>query len=261
MAKRPNKKPLTVQTDSEPPKISDVAQLTPRRTSPRKLSAIALVSPTGALEVQKLRLQLQNEQTKNAMLVKQIEELNEDKQFLKQQLQQCSAPRPSHATSKAMEISSSSSGGSSDESSDLSDSSDTSKEKSKKKQGSKKSKKKKIIKMKETESYSRTRLCNPKGIVARYKKALKLHALGKPMPRCFRHIGVNRNTMARTAAIAELFIAAPEVYATLPPWNEATETVASFSKRCKEAMNGEVSSKIKSFKAQGKLLPIKHTNA
>ena len=79
------------------------------------------------------------------------------------------------------------------------------------------------------------------------------------MKAAFEHVGADRNTVSRTAPIAELSIAAPDVFKGLGPWDERTEKMASFIARCREAMTPEIKEEIGRMKVEGLLLPIAGT--
>lgn len=97
---------------------------------------------------------------------------------------------------------------------------------------------------------------NTHGVICRYKDALKYYRKGMSMKSAFEKVGVDRNTVSRTAPIAELSIAAPEVFCSIPPWNEKTTTLRQYANECKNAITGETAEKIKQMKATGELLPI-----
>lgn len=66
-------------------------------------------------------------------------------------------------------------------------------------------------------------------------------------------MSVDRNTIALTAIIAEIMIAAPD---NLPPYEEG-EKLSDFCKKCKAVLdrNPDVHEKIKSMKKKSELLP------
>nr|XP_055065242.1 uncharacterized protein LOC129447502 [Misgurnus anguillicaudatus] len=66
---------------------------------------------------------------------------------------------------------------------------------------------------------------NTKDIVARYKLALEAFKKGSSMKAAFESMGLDRATIAHTAVVAELKIAAPEAFDTIPPWNEHVKDV------------------------------------
>ncbi|XP_022536913.1 uncharacterized protein KIAA1958 isoform X1 [Astyanax mexicanus] len=103
---------------------------------------------------------------------------------------------------------------------------------------------------------TRVRMKNVVGVIARYMTALQEFRRSVSMKVAFDRVGVDRNTISRTAAIAELSLAAPEVFHALPPWDEKEETLAHYAIRCKQAMDDSIKAKIKAMKAKGELLPI-----
>nr|XP_046230647.1 uncharacterized protein LOC124051379 [Scatophagus argus] len=103
---------------------------------------------------------------------------------------------------------------------------------------------------------TRVRMKNVVGVIARYMAALKEFRRSVSMKVAFDRVGVDRNTISRTAAIAELSLAAPEVFHALAPWDEKEETLAHYAHRCRQAMDDNIKAKIKTMKAKGELLPI-----
>ncbi|XP_042588158.1 uncharacterized protein LOC109073992 isoform X3 [Cyprinus carpio] len=103
---------------------------------------------------------------------------------------------------------------------------------------------------------TRVRMKNVVGVIARYMAALQEFRRSVSMKVAFDRVGVDRNTISRTAAIAELSLAAPEVFHALSPWDEKEETLAHYAVRCRQAMDDSIKAKIKSMKAKGELLPI-----
>ncbi|CAB1351940.1 unnamed protein product [Coregonus sp. 'balchen'] len=99
-------------------------------------------------------------------------------------------------------------------------------------------------------------LKNVVGVIARYMAALQEFRRSVSMKVAFDRVGVDRNTISRTAAIAELSLAAPEVFHALPPWDEKEETLAHYAHRCRQAMDDTIHAKIKTMKTKGDLLPI-----
>lgn len=79
------------------------------------------------------------------------------------------------------------------------------------------------------------------------------------MKAAFERMGLDRATIARTAVVAELKIAAPEAFDTIPPWNERVEKLSTFIERCRAAINSDIKEKISKMKIDGELLPIANT--
>ncbi|XP_047424975.1 uncharacterized protein LOC124996221 [Mugil cephalus] len=93
-------------------------------------------------------------------------------------------------------------------------------------------------------------------VIARCVAALQEFRRSVSMKVAFDRVGVDRNTILRTAAIAELSLAAPELFHALAPWDEKEETLALYAQRCRQAMDDTIKTKIKTMKAKGDLLPI-----
>lgn len=76
------------------------------------------------------------------------------------------------------------------------------------------------------------------------------------MKKAFAKINVDRNTIARTAIIAELAITYPDTFQELLPTDEVNEKISEFAERCKRAMSKEMAETITAKKKSGQLLPI-----
>uniref|UniRef100_A0A096LTA3 Uncharacterized protein n=1 Tax=Poecilia formosa TaxID=48698 RepID=A0A096LTA3_POEFO len=101
-------------------------------------------------------------------------------------------------------------------------------------------------------------LTNVNGVVARYQKALKTFTKYGSMKRAFWKINVDRNTIARTAVIAELAITFPDVFKELIAVKVEQEKICELADRCRKAITNEMAETITSKKRSGKLLPIMH---
>ncbi|XP_028297242.1 coiled-coil domain-containing protein 106-like [Gouania willdenowi] len=175
-------------------------------------------APTGTLEFAKLKEQAKKDQQTIKILEERIvgleetnRELKKDKDFLMSQLK---APSQSPVSSQmpgsrktAEVLSSSPSSGSPAPSSNSSSFSSSELEEMEKKKKKKKKKSKGHI-----DAQSRSRITSPDGVIRRYKKAMKKFSKCGSMKRAFSAINVDRNTIARTAIIAELAITFPDVY-------------------------------------------------
>lgn len=95
-------------------------------------------------------------------------------------------------------------------------------------------------------------------VVRRYHKVAKAYKSLGSMNKAFKFVGVDRNTLALSAPLAEITMAAPKFLKSLPPFNLKKEKLLDYSKRCAESMTPEVRAKIEELKAKGKLLPIKY---
>ncbi|KAL3984228.1 Rab5 GDP/GTP exchange factor [Sarotherodon galilaeus] len=113
-------------------------------------------------------------------------------------------------------------------------------------------------KSKKHDKKQRTRVQNPKQVVTRYNKILRLFRRGGTMSAAFKRLGVDRNTIVATAPIAELFIVAPERYKELEK-NKQGQKLSLFATQCAAAISAdpETEEKFKAYKSSGKLLPLK----
>lgn len=71
------------------------------------------------------------------------------------------------------------------------------------------------------------------------------------MKAAFENVGLDRATIARTAVVAELNLAAPEAFHTIIPWNERVEKLSTFIDRCRAAISNEIKEKISQMKLDG----------
>ncbi|XP_041836144.1 coiled-coil domain-containing protein 106-like [Melanotaenia boesemani] len=224
-----------------------------------KYSPKKLMSPTGALELAKLKEQAKVDQHKIKHLedrIKYLEEANRDlkndKDFLLSQIKGASNMPGSTgkgSSKAALELTSTSTSPCPSSESSFSSSSEEEEQKKKKKKKAKKSKK-------HLASHSRSRMTTTDGVIRRYKNALHIFNKYGSMKRAFAKINVDRNTIARTAAIAELAITFPDTFKELLPQDEANEKMSVFAERCREAITEEMAGIITAKKKIGKLLPI-----
>ncbi|XP_056464860.1 coiled-coil domain-containing protein 106-like [Gadus chalcogrammus] len=184
--------------------------------------------------------------------VKHLEEANidlkKDKDFLLSRFDEKQGP--SHKSEKKEVISTSSetpSASSSDESFFSEEEEVKVKEKKKKKRKTKKP-------MKTLEPHSRSRMTTIDGVVRRYMRALKSFKKTGSMKRAFEHLGVDRNTIARTAPIAEVHIIFPDIFEGLS--KDSHDKISTFTERCREAITAEMASTLTHKKNAGELLPI-----
>lgn len=78
------------------------------------------------------------------------------------------------------------------------------------------------------------------------------------MSGAFRHYGIDRNTIANTAPIAELHLAAKETLPLVGLFRPREETLVSYAQKCALVIEADMglSRKIEQMKATGELLPI-----
>ncbi|XP_017544740.2 coiled-coil domain-containing protein 106-like [Pygocentrus nattereri] len=225
-------------------------------TDERESSASDL-DPTATVLLNKEKQELTFLKEKLEWQKKKIEELEEERDFLRGHLSAHTVKTKEETLDNPVAVNDSeSSDTSSISSSSLSSSSSSTSKKRKHKFKKKHSKKHK----KEHKKF-RQRVQTPSEIIRRYKSILKTLPKAKTMTRAFQKHAIDRNTVVSTSAIGELAIAAPEVYEELLAKKPCGETVLAFAKRCEAAIQGDedVKEKMESMKARGTLLPIRRS--
>ncbi|XP_021565017.1 coiled-coil domain-containing protein 106 isoform X2 [Carlito syrichta] len=102
----------------------------------------------------------------------------------------------------------------------------------------------------------RQRVKDADGVLCRYKKILGTFQKLKSMSRAFEHHRVDRNTVALTTPIAELLIVAPEKLAEVGEFDPSKERLLEYSRRCFLALDDETLKKVQALKKSKLLLPI-----
>ncbi|XP_064359689.1 coiled-coil domain-containing protein 106 isoform X3 [Dromaius novaehollandiae] len=102
----------------------------------------------------------------------------------------------------------------------------------------------------------RQRVKDADGVLCRYKKILTTFQKLKSMSRAFEHHRVDRNTVALTTPIAELLLVAPEKLAEVGEFDPAKERLLEYSRRCFLALDDETLRKVQALKKSKLLLPI-----
>ncbi|OCT70751.1 coiled-coil domain-containing protein 106 [Xenopus laevis] len=102
----------------------------------------------------------------------------------------------------------------------------------------------------------RQRVKDADGVLCRYKKILSTFQKLKSMSRAFEHHCVDRNTVALTTPIAELLIVAPEKIAEVGEFDPSKERLLEYSRRCFLALDEETLEKVQALKKNKLLLPI-----
>lgn len=95
-------------------------------------------------------------------------------------------------------------------------------------------------------------------VIHRYKQVLSAFIKKKTMSEAFRHLGIDRNTIANTASIAELHLAGKDMVSLVGMFRQGEETLVSYAQRCTLVIDSdaELSRKIDEMKVCGQLLPI-----
>ncbi|KAM3823970.1 coiled-coil domain-containing protein 106 isoform 1-T1 [Vipera latastei] len=102
----------------------------------------------------------------------------------------------------------------------------------------------------------RQRVKDVDGVLCRYKKILYTFQKLQSMSRAFEHHRVDRNTVALTTPIAELLIVAPEKLAEVGEFDPSKERLLEYSRRCFMALDDETLKKVQALKKSKLLLPI-----
>ncbi|KAM4718364.1 coiled-coil domain-containing protein 106-like isoform 2-T4 [Anableps anableps] len=207
--------------------------------------------PRVLLTITKLQCMLESKQERIAALERQVEDLMQDRKFLRSQIENLTTNRsmaPFVAPSSAAEASS-------DSGSEASDSSEMSAASSEHRRRKHHKDKKRSKKGKD---YSRKRATGVLYVINRYKQVLSAFIKKKSMSEAFRHHGIDRNTIANTASIAELHLAGKEMVPLVGQFRQGEETLVNYAQRCTLVIDSdpELSRKIDQMKANGQLLPI-----
>ncbi|KAL7861025.1 hypothetical protein AOLI_G00173740, partial [Acnodon oligacanthus] len=118
----------------------------------------------------------------------------------------------------------------------------------------KKKKEKLLSREKQLQGQSGTRVRTPEVVLKRYKMTLKAFKEEGSMNRAFKKVGVDRNTLALTAVVAELQMVDPDFSKSVPKFSPS-EKLIDFSRRCQEVLTADVRSAINAKKSAGLLLP------
>ncbi|CAN9506455.1 unnamed protein product [Ophioblennius macclurei] len=232
--------------------------------------------PRVLLTITKLQCMLESKQERIAALERQVEDLMQDRKFLRSQIENLTtyrtvpafaSPSPvaevskpnkvqqSESRSRKREKASSSSSSCSDSGSEASDSSVVSAASS---EHRRKKHHKDKRRSRRGKDYSRKRATGVQYVIHRYKQVLSAFIKKKSMSEAFRHLGIDRNTIANTASIAELHLAGRDMVPLVGLFRQGEETLVSYAQRCTLVIDGdaELSRRIDQMKANGELLPI-----
>ncbi|XP_066574232.1 coiled-coil domain-containing protein 106 isoform X2 [Amia ocellicauda] len=240
------------------------------------ISPAEALSPSVMLTITKLQCLLESKQERINFLEKQVEDLQQDRKFLRAQIENltsakttaevilsflysdCKPGKSLYSDTKPRKRSrtaSTSSSFSNDSASDVSIttvSSGTSSDVKKKRHHKDKRRGKKA------KDYSRKRATGVQYVIHRYKQVLSAFNKKKSMSGAFRHYGIDRNTIANTAPIAELHLAAKEMLQVVGLFHPREETLVKYAQKCAVVIENDenLSRKIEQMKATGELLPI-----
>uniref|UniRef100_A0A8C6SGJ0 Coiled-coil domain containing 106a n=1 Tax=Neogobius melanostomus TaxID=47308 RepID=A0A8C6SGJ0_9GOBI len=96
------------------------------------------------------------------------------------------------------------------------------------------------------------------GVLFRYKKILLTYQRLKNMTKAFEIHGVDRNTVASTTPIAELLLVAPEKVAEVGEFDPSKEKLLDYARRCYAALDEETHCRVQALKKNNLLLPISY---
>nr|XP_033815875.1 coiled-coil domain-containing protein 106 isoform X2 [Geotrypetes seraphini] len=221
-------------------------------------------TPSFAL-MNSMKTQLHMALERNSWLQKRIEDLEEERDFLRCQLDKFISSTKSEAEQtrtkqvlRRPEVTESRNGDLTDNESMLSSLSGISEEGSsvveRKKQKQKAAfGRKHFTKPKGKE---RQRVKDAEGVLCRYKKILSTFQKLQSMSRAFEHHRVDRNTVALTTPIAELLIVAPEKLSEVGEFDPSKERLLEYSRRCFLALDEDTLKKVQALKKSKLLLPI-----
>ncbi|KAK7881492.1 hypothetical protein WMY93_029901 [Mugilogobius chulae] len=236
---------------------SDVVQDNTPSSAMSNVSLTEGLPPRVLLTITKLQCMVESKQERIAALERQVEDLMQDRQFLRNQIENLTsnrslqtfaapnpiaeAPRPSKTHSsegksrkRERGLSSSSSSSNSDsEDSDVSEMSAASGEQRKKKHHKDKKKSKK------NKDYSRKRATGVQYVIHRYKQVLSAFNKKKNMSEAFRHHGIDRNTIANTASIAEVHLAGKDLARLVGTFRQGEETLVAYAQRCSMVIDSD----------------------
>ncbi|XP_041669609.1 coiled-coil domain-containing protein 106-like isoform X2 [Cheilinus undulatus] len=245
-------------------------------SSAMSASQVESLPPRVLLTITKLQCMLESKQERIAALERQVEDLMQDRKFLRSQIENLTSNRTLHTfaspspvteapkaskvqhsenKSKKRERVSCSSSDSSNSDSAESDSSEVSAASSEHRRKKHHKDKKRS---KKGRDYCRKRATGVQYVIHRYKQVLSAFIKKKNMSEAFRHLGIDRNTIANTASIAELHLAGKDMVPLVGAFRQGEETLVSYAQRCTLVIDSdpELARRIDQMKANSELLPI-----
>ncbi|KAG1954693.1 coiled-coil domain-containing protein 106-like isoform X2 [Pimephales promelas] len=101
-----------------------------------------------------------------------------------------------------------------------------------------------------------SRATTPEDVLKRYNKVFHAFKKEGSISKACTKVGVDRNTLALTAVVAEIQLVDPEFYRSIPKFRLKDEKLCDFAKRCLQSMTADLKSTIENAKKERKLLPI-----
>ncbi|XP_029591913.1 coiled-coil domain-containing protein 106b isoform X6 [Salmo trutta] len=203
---------------------------------------------------------------KNSWLQKRIEDLEEERNFLRCQLDRfvSSMRTPESNLKQEVRVIEEDKYFEEDgymEEEEVEEEDDSSDEKMSKKKGSKnggepRMKMRRVFRI--TRGKERQRVKDPDGVLHRYQKILLTYQRLRSMSKAFQVHRVDRNTMASTSPIAELLLVAPEKVAEVGEFESSKEKLLDYARRCYKALDEPMHAKVAAMKKNHLLLPISY---
>ncbi|XP_056308756.1 coiled-coil domain-containing protein 106-like [Danio aesculapii] len=103
-----------------------------------------------------------------------------------------------------------------------------------------------------------TRATTPDDVLRRYNKVFNAYKKEGSISKACAKVGVDRNTLALTAVVAEIQLVDAEFYRSIPKFRTKEEKLFDFAKRCLQSLTTDLKSVIENAKQERKLLPIKY---
>ncbi|CAM4712198.1 unnamed protein product [Leuciscus chuanchicus] len=103
-----------------------------------------------------------------------------------------------------------------------------------------------------------SRATTPEDVLKRYNKVLHAFKKEGSISKACTKVGVDRNTLALTAVVAEIQLVDPEFYRSISKFRVKEEKLCDFAKRCLQSLTADLRSDIEKSKKERKLLPIKY---
>ncbi|XP_041738971.1 coiled-coil domain-containing protein 106 isoform X3 [Coregonus clupeaformis] len=203
---------------------------------------------------------------KNSWLQKRIEDLEEERNFLRCQLERfvSSMRTPESNLKQEVRVIEEDKYFEEDgymEEEEVEEEDDSSDEKMSKKKGSKnggepRMKMRRVFRI--TRGKERQRVKDPDGVLHRYQKILLTYQRLRSMSKAFQIHRVDRNTMASTSPIAEMLLIAPEKVAEVGEFESSKEKLLDYARRCYKALDEPMHAKVAAMKKNHLLLPISY---
>ncbi|CAM4735704.1 unnamed protein product [Leuciscus chuanchicus] len=190
-------------------------------------------APTAHITLSKTKQTVEMLKTKIQALEEKVESLTEERNFLRERLEDditiWTSVHPVHLYIQSQNPTVSQLESSEDTTSSDDSSSDSS-EPSRKKKKDKKKKKKKKSKRAQAGDFKRVR--TPEESVLRYHKVLRLVKSGSTKTDAYNSVGVDRNTIVNQAPIAELAVVSPDMFKLLSAGFQKGDSLQKFADKC-----------------------------